>query len=64
MTNTILLINILCFAAFRTFSTTYGDTAFIFMGDAEELSEGHITGNVSADVLKVGHHGSELTPKS
>jgi competence protein ComEC len=36
----------------------YGDTGFLFMGDAEELSEGHITADVSVDVLKAGHHGS------
>ena len=29
------------------------------MGDAEELSENEITANVKADVLKVGHHGSD-----
>ena len=31
---------------------------FLFMGDAEELSENEITDNPAADVLKVGHHGS------
>jgi competence protein ComEC len=40
---------------------TFLDTAFIFMGDAEELSESHITANISADVLKVGHHGSQTS---
>ena len=40
---------------------TYGDTSFLFMGDAEALSESHITADVSADVLKVGHHGSDTS---
>lgn len=37
---------------------TYGDRAFLFMGDAEQLSEQEITADVKADVLKAGHHGS------
>ncbi len=36
----------------------YKDTAFLFTGDAEEVSESEILENVQADVLKVGHHGS------
>ncbi|MEQ8156395.1 MAG: ComEC/Rec2 family competence protein [Clostridiaceae bacterium] len=39
----------------------FGNRSFIFMGDAEELSEGEILAkqlDLSADVLKVGHHGS------
>jgi len=36
----------------------YGNTAFLFTGDAEAASESKITANISADVLKVGHHGS------
>ena len=40
---------------------TYRDTSFIFMGDAESLSESHITADVSSDVLKVGHHGSRTS---
>jgi len=43
---------------------TYGSTAFLFMGDAEEKSEKEILNsgfNVKADVLKVGHHGSETS---
>lgn len=39
----------------------YGNTAFIFQGDAEAFSEGEILSNgydVSADVIKIGHHGS------
>lgn len=37
---------------------TYYDNEFLFMGDAEVLSEKEITDDVSADVIKVGHHGS------
>lgn len=37
---------------------TFKNNTFLFMGDAEELSENEITADVSADVLKVGHHGS------
>jgi beta-lactamase superfamily II metal-dependent hydrolase len=40
---------------------TYGNTAFMFTGDAEKESEQemlHIGYNLKADVLKVGHHGS------
>lgn len=39
----------------------YGNNSFIFMGDAEDVSEGEILQkrlDVQADVLKVGHHGS------
>ena len=39
----------------------YGDTSYLFTGDAESLSEQEMLNNnidVSADVLKVGHHGS------
>ncbi|QEK13540.1 MBL fold metallo-hydrolase [Crassaminicella thermophila] len=40
---------------------TYGNTSFLFTGDAEGLSEKEMIDkglNLSADVLKVGHHGS------
>ena len=40
---------------------TYGDTSFLFTGDAEYEAEQVILDSgvdVSADVLKVGHHGS------
>jgi Predicted hydrolase (metallo-beta-lactamase superfamily) len=37
---------------------TYGDNKFLLMGDAGNVSEGQITADVSVDVLKVGHHGS------
>jgi len=39
----------------------YGNNSFIFMGDAEDVSEKEILGkqlDIRADVLKVGHHGS------
>ncbi len=41
---------------------TYGDTAFLFTGDAEREAEQDILDagyDLSADVLKVGHHGSD-----
>lgn len=38
---------------------TYLDNTFLFMGDAETLSENEITSDVDADVIKVGHHGSD-----
>jgi len=37
----------------------YGDNSFLFTGDAEDVSESEITDDVQADVLKVGHHGSD-----
>ncbi len=40
---------------------THGDNAFLFTGDAEETAEADILASgytLSADVLKVGHHGS------
>ncbi len=41
---------------------TYGNTSFLFTGDAEEKSESEILvqykSQIKADVLKVGHHGS------
>lgn len=46
---------------------TYGSTAYLFMGDAEKKSEKAILesgANVSADVLKVGHHGSSTSTGS
>jgi len=38
---------------------TYGKNKFLFMGDAGNTSESEIAADVSADVLKVGHHGSK-----
>jgi competence protein ComEC len=40
---------------------TYENTSFLFTGDAGEESEKEITADVSADVLKVGHHGSDTS---
>jgi len=40
---------------------SYGNTSFLFAGDAESVSESQITADVSADVLKVGHHGSDTS---
>lgn len=36
----------------------YGETSFLFTGDAEKLAEEEIVSDVKANVLKVGHHGS------
>lgn len=41
---------------------TYGNTKFLFTGDAEKLSENEILDkdfDISCDVLKIGHHGSK-----
>lgn len=40
---------------------TYGNRKFLFMGDAEVESENEITTDLSADVIKVGHHGSDTS---
>ena len=40
---------------------TYGDVSFLFMGDAEQESEAQITADVSADIIKLGHHGSSTS---
>lgn len=44
---------------------TYNDSSFIFMGDAEDVSENEMLENsyskLNADVLKVGHHGSKYS---
>ncbi len=40
----------------------YGNTSFLFTGDAEDVSEKEMLSNglnLKADVLKVGHHGSK-----
>lgn len=39
----------------------YGDKKFLYMGDAEAENESEITADVSADVIKVGHHGSNTS---
>ena len=46
------------------FKLTYGNTAFLFTGDAESDVETKIVEsgyNLTADVLKVGHHGSSTS---
>lgn len=43
---------------------TYGDTSFLFTGDAEQEAEQAIlnrNADISATVLKVGHHGSDTS---
>lgn len=43
---------------------TYGDTSFLFTGDAERTAEADILDagyDLSATVLKVGHHGSDTS---
>lgn len=48
------------------FKLTHGKTAFLFTGDAEKESENDILASgadISADVLKVGHHGSSSSTK-
>ena len=43
----------------------YGSTSFLFTGDAETSELKTLTDDLSADVLKVGHHGSDTsTPQS
>ncbi|NLB81273.1 MAG: MBL fold metallo-hydrolase [Clostridiaceae bacterium] len=42
---------------------TYLNNIFLFMGDAQQISENLITADVRANVLKVGHHGSETSTK-
>lgn len=39
----------------------YGETSFLFTGDAQSQSEKEITADVSANVVKVGHHGSKTS---
>ena len=39
----------------------YGNSSFLFTGDAETESENEITADVRSDVLKVGHHGSSTS---
>ncbi len=44
---------------------TYGETSFLFTGDCEDQAEAAILNrrgiDLSADVLKVGHHGSDTS---
>lgn len=40
----------------------YGDTSYLYMGDAESESEAEIlSADIEADVLKAGHHGSSTS---
>lgn len=47
---------------------TFGTRSFLFMGDAEAISEKEILKNnkqlLKADVLKIGHHGSKSSTSS
>ena len=41
---------------------TYGDTSYLFMGDATSVVEKELNNNdLNADVIKIGHHGSEYS---
>ncbi len=40
---------------------TYFSNRFLFTGDAETDVEGELSGDISCDVLKVGHHGSSTS---
>lgn len=39
----------------------YKNNKFLFMGDAEKENETELEGDVSADVIKIGHHGSKTS---
>ncbi len=39
----------------------FGQTSIVFMGDAEAGSEALLSGNLKADLIKVGHHGSRTS---
>lgn len=41
-----------------------GDIEFLFVGDAEAPAEAMLQGDISADILKVGHHGSTSSTSS
>ena len=44
------------------FQTTIGDKRFLWMGDAEEAIEQQLMmQNISADIIKIGHHGSKTS---
>lgn len=40
---------------------SYQNHNFLFMGDAEKEIEEELTSNLSSDVIKVGHHGSDTS---
>ncbi len=49
------------------FKFTYGEQSFLFTGDAEDVSEKEILksgADISASVLKAGHHGSKSSSTS
>ena len=39
----------------------YGERSFLFMGDAEKEAEYEIPSDLTCDVVKVGHHGSDTS---
>lgn len=39
----------------------YLDNSFLLMGDAEKINESEIISEVNADVIKIGHHGSDTS---
>ncbi len=39
----------------------YLDNSFLLMGDAEKINEREIIADVNADVIKIGHHGSDTS---
>ena len=39
----------------------YKDTSYLFTGDAEVINEKELSGDISSDLLKVGHHGSDTS---
>ncbi|QQK75854.1 MBL fold metallo-hydrolase [Salicibibacter cibarius] len=48
-------------------SVSYGDTSFMLTGDAEEAAESEMVNSdheLDADILKVGHHGSDTSSTS
>ena len=49
------------------FKATYGNVSFLFTGDAEKSSEQTMLSNgadLKADILKLGHHGSDTSSTS
>lgn len=40
---------------------SYKNTSYLFTGDAESINEKELSGDIAADVLKVGHHGSDTS---
>ena len=40
---------------------TYGNTGFLFMGDAEKEVENKLKSNLKSNVIKIGHHGSHTS---